>query len=188
MLDRITSSALFLVNEDEFECCQECGTPASDDPGVIGVETDDYDGILYWVCGVCYSAWPRFTGDNRLGEAALAALMDHQRRVTALADRQHAVTLLTAMTPSLSIILAALGYRWTQWGRGICGDRMHLVVDDHGSASTLSAALATSRWEALVSLEKTIETVTGVPVGFIYQRVVDMGRLRGISLEPAPVH
>ena len=53
------------MNERELRC------PECDTNEIVGVEVQGvYDGVLYWRCGACRFAWPRWTEGHRGEQAA----------------------------------------------------------------------------------------------------------------------
>ena len=76
--------------------CPHCGNA---DAARLGYEIRGvYDGVLYWVCGNCGRAWPRFT-DGPLGELSEEYVDKHEtfhlfaHYVEAVLDHHHAEVL-----------------------------------------------------------------------------------------------
>lgn len=65
--------------------CPECGN--ADPERVTGLEVQGvYDGVLYWACGECRHAWPRWTHEEHRTRAELAEKYanKHNERIAAL--------------------------------------------------------------------------------------------------------
>ncbi|QNE18233.1 hypothetical protein F1D05_10405 [Kribbella qitaiheensis] len=76
----------------------------------IGVETNDYDGILYWTCPDCDAAWPGWLGRGARADLARRRAAEHNQRVAETPDQERRVRAAAAVeAPRVDEILALAG-------------------------------------------------------------------------------
>lgn len=88
----------------------------------IGVEVNDSDGLLYFVCPDCHGAWPRsVTGLTRgvaadmLAERAAKAVAEHDADVAVLRDPAHVESVLRTHGDVIRFAIGLAGLRWLGW-------------------------------------------------------------------------
>jgi hypothetical protein len=145
----------------------------------IGIETDAYDGMLYFVCPDCHGAWPRFTsaggkGSDRLVVAAFEAVEAHNAQVALLADKLQVVRVLTERADEVAFALGMHGFRWTGWAHDTyTGAYLWLLVDMSNPTADMGKARALAR------------DITGLPVALMFEKSPAASRLL-TSVQPVP--
>lgn len=127
------------LREDDPDGCPLCGVSLLGEPipeasrhhygssthfrREMGVETDGYDGVLYWVCPDCHGAWPRFTNTrlpagavpDRLTRLGLEAVAAHTAQVALLSDATEVERTLTTHAEQIEGAIEGVGLAWTGW-------------------------------------------------------------------------
>lgn len=147
------------LTELSSDRCPHCGTSLINGETharrEIGMETDDYDGILFYVCPDCHRGWSRFLGEGSFSQLAKRHVAEHNRGVAdADRDRDRICASVDDHVDAIEEVLASYGLSAPHgWRYGPYAAEVTLFVhwEDVDAA----------RWDDLVPTSRRLTEIVG---------------------------